>query len=114
MNKLIIVNEFNKSVDKKTMIITIRTISRMIISHFRFIRSMITPANSASKTPGMVAAAMIFPRASSDPVSSSTSQLILIKFKPNPISEMALPRKKRVKVGFLKSVSKLNSVAEDH
>ena len=91
-----------------------RTISRMTMSHFRFIRSMITPANRASKTPGMVAAARIFPRASSDPVSSSTSQLILIKFKPNPTSEIALPRKKRMNVGFFKSVSKLDSVSEDH
>ena len=70
-------------------------ISRITKSHFRLTLSIITPANRARIKPGVVAAAMIFPSANSDPVSSRTSQLNAMRLKPNPIKDMMLPRKNR-------------------
>ena len=42
---------------------------------------------------GLVAAAIILPKANSEPVSSKTSQLIAIRLNPKPISEIMLPKK---------------------
>ena len=59
---------------------------------------MITPATKAKIRPGIVATAIIFPRANSEFVSSKTSQLIAIRLNPNPMREIMFPMKKRKKV----------------
>ena len=70
-----------------------RNISNLTNSHFLFTLSMIIPATKARIKPGVVAAAIILPKANSEPVSSKTSQLTAIKLNPKPISEIMLPKK---------------------
>ena len=70
-----------------------RNISNLTNSHFLFTLSMIIPATKARIKPGVVAAAIILPKANSEPVSSKTSQLIAIRLNPKPISEIMLPKK---------------------
>ncbi len=72
----------------------------MTNSHFRFILSIMTPANNARASPGAVADAMIFPRAYSEPVFSSTIQLIAMRLKPNPIRDAIFPKKNNRNVEF--------------
>ena len=69
------------------------SISSLTKSHFLFTLSMIIPATKARIKPGVVAAAIILPKANSEPVFSKTSQLIAIRLNPKPISETMLPRK---------------------
>ena len=64
---------------------------------------MITPAKSASISPGAVAEAIILPSAYSEPVFSSTIQLIAIRLKPNPTRDMMFPKKNNKNVLFLRS-----------
>ena len=70
-----------------------RNISNLTNSHFLFTLSMIIPATKARIKPGVVAAAIILPKANSEPVFSKTSQLIAIRLNPKPISEIMLPKK---------------------
>lgn len=70
-----------------------RNISNLTNSHFLFTLSMIIPATKARIKPGVVAAAIILPKANSEPVSSKTSQLIAIRLNPKPMSEIMLPKK---------------------
>ena len=70
-----------------------RNISNLTNSHFLFTLSMIIPATKARIKPGVVAAAIILPKANSEPVCSKTSQLIAIRLNPKPISEIMLPKK---------------------
>ena len=62
---------------------------------------MITPAKIARTNPGAVADAIIFPKRYSEPLFSSTIQLMAIRLKPNPTKEVMLPMKKRRNVLFL-------------
>ena len=77
----------------KAVSINALNISSLTNSHFLFTLSMIIPATKARIKPGVVAAAIILPKANSEPVSSKTSQLIAIKLNPKPISEIMLPKK---------------------
>ena len=65
---------------------------------------MITPANKARAIPGAVADAIILPSVYSDPVFSSTIQLIAIRLKPNPINDITFPKKNNRNVLFFKSL----------
>jgi hypothetical protein len=82
----------------KIVITNTLKISKITKSHFRLTLSIITPANRARINPGVVAAAIILPKANSEPVSSRTSQLNAIRLRPNPIREIMLPRKNNKKV----------------
>ena len=74
--------------------------SRYTINHFLLVLSIIYPVKKEINKPGIVADAIILPKANSDPVWLRTSQLTAIKLKPNPIRDVMLPKKKRRKVGF--------------
>ena len=76
-------------------------ISSLTNNHFLLTLSMIIPATNARIKPGVVAAAIILPKANSEPVSSKTSQLIAIRLNPKPISEIMLPKKKSKNVLLL-------------
>ena len=77
----------------KAVSINALNISSLTNSHFLFTLSIIIPATYARIKPGVVAAAIILPKANSEPVCSKTSQLIAIKLNPKPISEIMLPKK---------------------
>ena len=77
----------------KAVSINALNISSLTNSHFLFTLSIIIPATKARIKPGVVAAAIILPKANSEPVCSKTSQLIAIKLNPKPISEIMLPKK---------------------